>query len=282
LQFGMRVTGPYTRAASQLAVGDAVSVRGPFGSFTLDESAGPVVFLAGGIGITPFMSLAASAAEAKLVRAITLLYSSRNQADIPFADDLAALEQANTNFRSAFLVSDGGVSPVAGRRIGSGRITAEIIDRVVGGNFGAATYYLCGPPAFMDSLSKMLEAKGVSPHRIMTESFAQSPQKATGGWFAGSRPVYISAAAALGLFGLVVAASDLDLTADQITAAQAANSAPISSTSTPTPTPTLTPTPAATTSPGVTVAPTPTPVATVAPTPRPTVIYTPPTSVPSR
>jgi predicted ferric reductase len=54
----MRNSGKFTRALTQIKKGDSVYVRGPFGGFTFDESSTqPAIFMAGGIGITPFISI---------------------------------------------------------------------------------------------------------------------------------------------------------------------------------------------------------------------------------
>jgi len=110
LQVAMRVQGNFTGVASQVEVGDAAYVQGPFGNFIInpdyDEN---IIMMAGGIGITPFISMLRYATEASLPVNITLLYSCRSQDDIPFYDELLQLQRRNPNLRILFFVT-GGVS----------------------------------------------------------------------------------------------------------------------------------------------------------------------------
>src|SRR5262245_3441448 len=82
----------FKRVLKAMPSGGRVSLRGPAGMFTLDPAdARPAVFLAGGIGITPFVSILRNAAQTKLARDLWLFYSNRRPEDAAFFDELAVL-----------------------------------------------------------------------------------------------------------------------------------------------------------------------------------------------
>ena len=90
----------FKRALKRIPLGTTVKIDGPSGSLTLHKnSSKPAVFLAGGIGITPFLSIVRQAAKDKLPHRLHLFYSNRRPEDAPFLDTLTELQRANPNFR---------------------------------------------------------------------------------------------------------------------------------------------------------------------------------------
>lgn len=84
----------FKRALGKLPVGAGITIEGPSGSLTLHQDrARPAVFIAGGIGITPFMSILRQAAHDHLAQRLVLLYSNRRPEDAAFLAELQALEQ---------------------------------------------------------------------------------------------------------------------------------------------------------------------------------------------
>ena len=77
---------PFKQKLIALKPGDKVKVKGPMGMFTLKEDAKEIVFLGGGIGITPFRDMIKYAADRKLAIKLTLLYSNKTAADIVYKD----------------------------------------------------------------------------------------------------------------------------------------------------------------------------------------------------
>ena len=210
LQVAMRVEGNFTRGAHELVPGDEVFVHGPFGEFTLNPAYDKrVVLLAGGIGITPFISMLRWATELRLDSQITLLYACRSAADIAFYEELLALERQNPLVRVVFFVSDGNTSATDDVHILPGRINADILRRAVGDQFGGVTYFLCGPKGFVGAQAKALRAKDVHDDRILTESFTQSSKLLSDGRWSVTSLTY--AFAALLLLGGVGAIALLDL-----------------------------------------------------------------------
>jgi ferredoxin-NADP reductase len=90
----------FKRALSLLAIGAEVTIKGPMGSFTLHKNVSrPAVLVAGGIGITPFLSMLSYAAVNKLHPTISLFYANRYLEDAAFMDTLRELESSTENFR---------------------------------------------------------------------------------------------------------------------------------------------------------------------------------------
>ena len=90
----------FKRVLKNVSIGTAVRIEGPFGDLTLPHNASrPLVFLAGGIGITPFRSMLVWAAREKLPHRIFLFYSNRRPEDAPFLEELQMLERENPNFK---------------------------------------------------------------------------------------------------------------------------------------------------------------------------------------
>lgn len=87
----------FKRVLKTMPLGTPVKLEGPFGDFTLIHNPRrPAVFLAGGIGVTPFRSIARWAAHQKLPKRIFLFYSNRRPEDAPFLDELAGLASAKS------------------------------------------------------------------------------------------------------------------------------------------------------------------------------------------
>src|SRR3989442_14631825 len=90
----------FKRSLKPMPAGGRIHLRGPAGKFTLDGAdTRPAVFLAGGIGITPFVSMSRQAAHDRLARDIWLFYSNRRPEDAAFLDELVALPRTNPRYR---------------------------------------------------------------------------------------------------------------------------------------------------------------------------------------
>jgi ferredoxin-NADP reductase len=90
----------FKRSLRKVPMGTRVKIDPPMGSFTLHKnSAKPAVFLAGGIGITPFLSIVRQADHDQLPHKLRLFYSNRRPEDAPFLDTLQILEKSNPNFQ---------------------------------------------------------------------------------------------------------------------------------------------------------------------------------------
>ncbi len=172
LKFSMRVQGDYTTALTQLEPGDHVFVRGPYGSFVIDEALDKnVIMLAGGIGVTPFMSMIRHMTAVRSRLPITLLYSNSSQNNVPFYDEINELENSNSHLRSAFFITNGEKDKLSKGRVLKGRLSQARLNSITGGQFNDYTYFICGPKQFSGTMKKHLLEGGTDPGLIITEEF---------------------------------------------------------------------------------------------------------------
>jgi ferredoxin-NADP reductase len=158
----------FKRALNALPEGASVKLVGPVGQFTLAD-ARPAVFIAGGIGITPFMSMLRQAAHDGSPQRLVLLYSNRSPEGAAFLDELQALERQNANFRLVATMTE--MRNSATKWEGeTGLVDAHLIERAVRG-LVAPAYYVVGPPGMVVAVVDTLRSAGVSPESILTEEF---------------------------------------------------------------------------------------------------------------
>lgn len=164
----MRDTG-FKRALSALPDGAGVKLTGPIGQFTLGNAARPAVFIAGGIGITPFMSMLRHAVRDRSTRPFVLLYSNRRPEDAAFLGELQELERKNSNFRLFATMTD--MASSAHKWDGErGVVSADLIRRCAGG-LAAPVYYVAGPPAMVLAMQEALRGMGAAESDIRSEEF---------------------------------------------------------------------------------------------------------------
>lgn len=207
LQFSMRTRGRYTSALTKLKKGDQVSVRGPFGGFVFDtERDQNAVFIAGGIGITPFMSMMQFATKLEIKNDITLIYGVASQDDIPFKEMLDEMEAKNPHLKIVYVVGGGPTNKLPHKTVATGFINADILD-LYAEHYTEATYFICGPPPLMNGLVKVLQAKNVPKYRLITEAFAQGSHRQTGKVHSWPQNMYILSGVgiAMGSFAVMVA-----------------------------------------------------------------------------
>ncbi len=210
LQFSMRVRGRFTTALSNLQKGDLVDVTGPFGGFVFDTTNDKkAVFMAGGIGITPFVSMLRYLSVLQADNDVTLLYSCATQDDVPFGDELLQIQAANPNLKVIFVVGKGPIDQLPSGHAESGYITAVLLDKVTGKNYIDRRFFICGPPFFMKPMAGLLAKQGALKSSILTEAFTQSSPKQTSILRSWPANVYALGAVGLALGSFVVMASDL-------------------------------------------------------------------------
>jgi ferredoxin-NADP reductase len=160
----------FKRVLKAMPAGGRVSLRGPAGLFTLDPTdARPAVFLAGGIGVTPFLSMSRQAAHDRLARDIWLFYSNRRPEDAAFLDELAALPRRNPRYHFVGTMVEMAKSsrPWSGE---TGFLDRVMLERHLKG-LAAYVYYTAGPPGLVEAMQKMLIGAGVAEDVIHTDEF---------------------------------------------------------------------------------------------------------------
>lgn len=152
----------------KVKVGDIFEANGPAGVFHFN----PVfhkkrsVFLAGGSGITPFMSMITEALESGAERDMTLIYGARTKEAAIFDDELSAFSKAYENFHYHLVLSEA-PEGYEGRR---GFIDENCI-RELAGNVDDCSFYLCGPQVMTDFCFEALTKLNAPKNQIRREMF---------------------------------------------------------------------------------------------------------------
>lgn len=142
-----------------LEVGDRVELSPPCGEFTLqlpEADDKPVVFIAGGVGVTPLISMAHAAVEASATRPVIFIQAARHGGVRPFGEELEALAAAHANFHLHVRFSEPRAEDAAFEH---GNIEAKDLTAWVGDK--AAKYYFCGPLPMMRQVDQLLAEHGV-------------------------------------------------------------------------------------------------------------------------
>jgi len=161
----------FKRVLKVMPVGTAVQMEGPAGDLTLHrDAARTAVFLSGGIGITPFRSIACGAAKEHLPHRIFLFYSNRRPEDAAFLAELQTLEMENPNYKliASMTEMQNSHRPWHGE---TGVIGKEILARYLK-NAASPIYYIAGPPPMVKGLHMMINQSGVAESDIRTEEFS--------------------------------------------------------------------------------------------------------------
>jgi predicted ferric reductase len=152
--------GDYTADLKQLLSGSIARVEGPFGRFSFLEVSGrKQIWVAGGIGITPFLSMARSLKDHPGYQ-VHLFYCTNTRQEAVLLDELYEIGRANSQLKVISHCSDV-----------SGRIDAVVISRECGG-LDDCEIFICGPAPMMKSLKDQFIRSDVSPARLHSEEFA--------------------------------------------------------------------------------------------------------------
>lgn len=158
----------YKEVLRSMTPGAVVEIEGPFGSLTLHKNAArSAVLIAGGIGITPFVSILREAARQRQERQIVLFHSNRRAEDAAYLDELLALAGDYPSLRVIpTLTQTDAISPTWSGR--SGRIDGALLASVAA---KAPIYYLAGPPSFVEAMQAELTRQGADEDDIRSEGF---------------------------------------------------------------------------------------------------------------
>ena len=152
-----------------IAVGDELTCKGPFGMFTLrDSSPRRLVFIAGGAGMAPVLSLLRSMAAKGTTRPATFYYGARTRDDLFALDEIERLcgEVENLTFVPALSEQEGDWDGEAG-------LITDVVDRLED-DLADVDAYLCGPPPMVDAAIALLERRGTPESHIYFDRFTTS------------------------------------------------------------------------------------------------------------
>jgi predicted ferric reductase len=151
VEMTIRNLGDLTSRIQEVPVGRRVYIDGPYGAFTIGNPADMHVLIAGGVGITPMMSMIRTLADRGDPRPIILIYGSRDWESITFREELEALE-ARLELKVIHVL----LNPPAGWKGEKGFIDAELMMRHLPPPYRDHEYFICGPNLMMDAIEKAL------------------------------------------------------------------------------------------------------------------------------
>jgi ferredoxin-NADP reductase len=167
IEFTKRFTDhEYSMALKAAKVGDWAKIDAPYGQFTFEGEYPKIALLAGGIGITPFMSICKNATDKHLESQITLFYGCRTENDIPFRQELESMQQENRNLKVHLVVNQ----PNSDWKGATGIITAEMIQKELP-DYKDNTFYCCGPPGMVTAMEKLITSIDLPKSQLKLEYF---------------------------------------------------------------------------------------------------------------
>ena len=152
----------FKRELAALSVGDAIEVSEVEGDFVIEDPVAEYVFIAGGIGITPFRSILTEAASAGVVPKVTLIYGNRDT-DVPFKAELDVIAAGNPNLAIHYIT--------APQMIDEAAVRARVADLTT------PLFYISGPAPMVMSLNDLLGGMGVAQGRIKLDDFPGYPEE---------------------------------------------------------------------------------------------------------
>jgi propane monooxygenase reductase subunit len=152
---------------TQLAIGDRLDISGPYGVFTLREGENDLIFVGGGAGMAPILSLLRSMAERGIERKAVFYYGARTTKDLCFVAEIAALKEKLPDFRFVPALSE----PVEDEDWdGEVGFVTDVLKRHEADLKGAHAY-LCGPPPMVEAAMPLLATLGVPEKHIYYDKF---------------------------------------------------------------------------------------------------------------
>jgi predicted ferric reductase len=167
----IKALGDFTATIGDTRPGDRAAVHGAFGRFSylLHPGERDLVFLAGGIGITPLMSMLRHMRDSRDTRKVLLLYANRDASQVVFKEELARIEESRFPALKVVHVISSAPADWPGER---GRLDQEKIERLCGPDLSPKTFYVCGPPAMSKAVIAALKELGAADGQIRQEIFS--------------------------------------------------------------------------------------------------------------
>lgn len=160
------IESSFKKTLGALPVGSKVQMRGSYGAFVFEENdTRPRVFLAGGIGITPFRSMMIYMLDKNIKIPMTLIASFSTKGRTVFSDELSKL--SNKVRKTIFTVTHPDSSNWDGE---TGRIDDAKLKKYIP-NVSKAVYYIAGPERFVEEMGKQVLNLGIPEENIKSEDF---------------------------------------------------------------------------------------------------------------
>ena len=158
----------FKRSLREVPPGTEVEVEPPKGDFVLpEETSRPLVFVAGGIGITVFRSMLRYIREEGLPHRVTLIYSNQDQESTAFLDELRELEQENPNFRLVLTMTQDPSWNGESRKIDTQFFRDYLED-----DLNEYTFLVAGPPGMVEAMQEALAETGVKEENVVAQRYS--------------------------------------------------------------------------------------------------------------
>ena len=159
----IREESGFKKTLDELAIGTEIEGEGPNGTFVLDEQdGGPQIFIAGGIGITPFRSIIKYVVDKNLPTPIYLIYSNSDN-DIVFKKEFDKISASHPNIKIRYVITS--------KEGHLDELKIQKIFDIWHLEFGIPTWWLCGPPPMIDAMETVLGKLKVASGQIRSEKF---------------------------------------------------------------------------------------------------------------
>ena len=167
LDFLIKESGDFTNKISAVSPGTHVWIDGPYGHFTLQEDdSRPLVFIAGGVGIAPVLSILRELERNRSGQKVSLVYGNRHVSQIVAVDDLRAM-QASFGLKLNLVLAE----PPENWDGMTGDLSEPVLRALLSPLAPAARYMVCGPPPMIDAVEAALKRLGIDRAAIITERF---------------------------------------------------------------------------------------------------------------
>lgn len=168
VRFTIKELGDCTRQIKTLPLGEKIYLDGPYGAFTIDRfpDAGAYVFIAGGIGIVPMMSMLRTMAARQDMRPVILIYAYRSVESLTFHDELLEMQQ-QLKLQLVFVLRQ----PPSNWQGEQGCITPALLKSYLTDLDDSTEYFICGPNSMMTMVERSLHQQGVRFANIHVEIF---------------------------------------------------------------------------------------------------------------
>ena len=168
VEFTIKELGDFTRTIKDVQVGEVAYVDGPHGVFTTDYygHASGFVFIAGGVGMAPIMSMLRTLADRGDPRPVRLVFGNRCWDDVLFREEIEGL-RARLRLDVTFVLQE----PPAEWTGLKGMLTEPVLRAAIPPEALSSVFFLCGPKPMSDSVQRALRRRGVPLHRIHCELF---------------------------------------------------------------------------------------------------------------
>lgn len=168
LRFTIKELGDFTRTIKDVKPGELAYVDGPHGIFTVDRHprAPAFVFIAGGVGIAPIMSMLRTLADRNDPRPLRLVYGNRRWENVLFREEIDLL-RSRLSLEVIHVLQE---TPPGWTGL-SGVLSEPVLRRAIPPELPGATYFLCGPKPMSDSVQRTLRKMAVPLHQVHCELF---------------------------------------------------------------------------------------------------------------